>query len=203
MNSAAAAEDSTPKATYIDTQPIVVTATRTTQPLSQAASSLSVLTEQDIQEDQPVTLGELLLDIPNVDVLDFAYISSQISIRGSNSSQITYLIDGMRQDDQTMAGNRPSGIFIDPEILKQVEVKHGGGSALYGNGGIGGTLAVTTMNANDFLKGTDRNFGAKSRPATPQTIWNGKRALTHSAAPISGTSSLGFHAVTRVLPPTH
>ena len=161
MNSAAAAEDSTPKATYIDTQPIVVTATRTTQPLSQAASSLSVLTEQDIQEDQPVTLGELLLDIPNVDVLDFAYISSQISIRGSNSSQITYLIDGMRQDDQTMAGNRPSGIFIDPEILKQVEVKHGGGSALYGNGGIGGTLAVTTMNANDFLKGTDRNFGAK------------------------------------------
>lgn len=54
MNSAAAAEDSTPKATYIDTQPIVVTATRTTQPLSQAASSLSVLTEQDIQEDQPV-----------------------------------------------------------------------------------------------------------------------------------------------------
>lgn len=28
MNSAAAAEDSTPKATYIDTQPIVVTATR-------------------------------------------------------------------------------------------------------------------------------------------------------------------------------
>ena len=35
MNSAAAAEDSTPKATYIDTQPIVVTATRTTQPLSQ------------------------------------------------------------------------------------------------------------------------------------------------------------------------
>ena len=46
MNSAAAAEDSTPNATYIDTQPIVVTATRTTQPLSQAASSLSVLTGQ-------------------------------------------------------------------------------------------------------------------------------------------------------------
>lgn len=30
MNGAAATEDSTPKATYIDTQPIVVTATRTT-----------------------------------------------------------------------------------------------------------------------------------------------------------------------------
>ena len=69
MNSAAAAEDSTPKATYIDKQPIVVTATRTTQPLSQAASSLSVLTEQDIQEDQPVTLGELLLDIPTLTFL--------------------------------------------------------------------------------------------------------------------------------------
>lgn len=63
MNSAAAAEDSTTKATYIDTQPIVVTATRTTQPLYQAASSLSVLTEQDIQEDQPVTLGGRMTSI--------------------------------------------------------------------------------------------------------------------------------------------
>ena len=192
MNGAAATEDSTPKATYIDTQPIVVTATRTTQPLSQAASSLSVLTEQDIQEDQPVTLGELLLDIPNVDVLDFAYISSQISIRGSNSSQITYLIDGMRQDDQTMAGNRPSGIFIDPEILKQVEVKHGGGSALYGNGGIGGTLAVTTMNANDFLKGTDRNFGAKVKAGYTSDNLEWQRALTHSAAQSVGLRLWGF-----------
>ena len=174
MNGAAATEDSTPKATYIDTQPIVVTATRTTQPLSQAASSLSVLTEQDIQEDQPVTLGELLLDIPNVDVLDFAYISSQISIRGSNSSQITYLIDGMRQDDQTMAGNRPSGIFIDPEILKQVEVKHGGGSALYGNGGSAELLVLpATGRTVDFhhtitraLPGAPKHIGrSASRPA--------------------------------------
>lgn len=160
VNSAAAADDSQHQS-YLEAGPIVVTATRTAQPLSQAASSLSVLTERDIQEDQPVTLPELLLDIPNVDVLDFNTIAPRISIRGSNSSQITYLIDGMRQDDQTLGGNRPSGIFIDPEILKQIEVKHGGGSALYGNGGIGGTLAVTTMNAQDFLEGTGKNFGAK------------------------------------------
>ena len=65
-------------------------------------------------------------------------MNNRISIRGSGDREITYLIDGMRQDNQTIGGNRPSGIFMDSELLKQIEVKRGGGSALYGNGGIGG-----------------------------------------------------------------
>ena len=46
------------------------------------------------------------------------------------------------------------------ELLKQIEVKRGGGSALYGNGGIGGTIAVETKDAADFLRDSDKDFGA-------------------------------------------
>lgn len=158
---AAAAENADDPRTVVSTQPVVVTATRTAQPLNQAASSISVVTEKDVEERQPVTFTELLLDIPNVDVDSFnSVMYNRISIRGSGDRQITFLIDGMRQDNQTLGGNRPSGIFVDTELLKQVEVKHGGGSSLYGNGGIGGTIAVETKDASDFLQDSEKDFGA-------------------------------------------
>lgn len=144
--------------------PVVVTATRIHQPLSKAASSISVIMDVDIEEKQAQTLSELLVDIPNVDVTSPESIFfNRISIRGSNEHQITYLIDGVRQDDHNYGGNRPNGIFVDPEILKQVEIRHGGGSALYGNGGIGGVLSVTTKTAADFLGDSDKDFGALAK----------------------------------------
>lgn len=149
-------------AAYLELDPVVVTATRTAQPLSQAASSISVVKAKDIEETVPQTFTDTLLDIPNVDVESSSSVMfSRIRIRGSEPNQITYLVDGLRQDDTTAAGNQFIGIFIDPELLKQVEVKRGGGSSLYGNGGIGGTLSVTTKSAADFLAGTDKNYGVK------------------------------------------
>ena len=149
-------------AAYLELDPVVVTATRTAQPLSQAASSISVVKAKDIEETVPQTFTDTLLDIPNVDVESSSSVMfSRIRIRGSEPNQITYLVDGLRQDDTTAAGNQFIGIFIDSELLKQVEVKRGGGSSLYGNGGIGGTLSVTTKSPADFLAGTDKNYGVK------------------------------------------
>lgn len=142
-------------------EPVVVTATRVNQPLSEAASSITVVSEKEIAQTQPLTFAEILDTIPNVDTTSSTSVMyNRVSIRGSQPNQITYLIDGMRQDDLTMGGNRPMGVFADPEILKQVEVRNGGGSALYGNGGIGGTLALGTKSAADFLADSDKDFGA-------------------------------------------
>ena len=159
---------------YVEVDPIVVTATRTAQPLSQAEASINVIQAKDIEQTAPQTFTDALLDIPNVDVTDSSSVMfSRISIRGSDANQITYLIDGMRQDDTTLGGNQFIGIFVDPEIVKQVEVKRGGGSSLYGNGGIGGTISVTTKSAADFLIGTDKNYGLKAKTgyATETQTW--------------------------------
>ena len=142
--------------------PVVVTATRVAEPLSEAAASISVITAKTIEENVPQTFAETLLDVPNVDVTSSESVMfNRVSIRGSDANQITYLIDGMRQEDTTIGGNQPVGLFIDPEMVKQVEVRRGGGSSLYGNGGIGGTVAVTTKDAADFLAGTDKDWGVK------------------------------------------
>lgn len=143
------------------TAPVVVTATRTEKKLNEAPSSLVVITDGQLEQDNPKTLGDALLDIPNVMMeAPDSPVFTRISIRGSDSDQITYLIDGVRQDNYTMSGNRPAFMFADPEMIKQIEVRRGGGSSLYGNGGIGGTIAVTTKTAADLLK-PGRDFGAK------------------------------------------
>lgn len=130
------------------TAPVVVTATRTEKKLNEAPSSLVVITDGQLEQDNPKTLGDALLDIPNVMMeAPDSPVFTRISIRGSDSDQITYLIDGVRQDNYTMSGNRPAFMFADPEMIKQIEVRRGGGSSLYGNGGIGGTIAVTTKTA--------------------------------------------------------
>lgn len=153
----------------VETGPVVVTATRTAKSLSETTSSLAVVTDKEIEARGVQSFGEALLDIPNVTVESpDTPLFSRISIRGSDSNQITYVVDGVRQDNYTLAGNRPVGIFIDPELVKQIEVKHGGGSALYGNGGIGGTLAVTTKMAGDFLEG-DEQFGVMAKTGYSST----------------------------------
>ena len=153
----------------LTTGPVVVTATRTDKTLAEAASSLAVVTDEDIAERGYQSFGEALLDIPNVSVQSpDSPLFSRISIRGSDSNQITYVVDGVRQDNYTLSGNRPVGVFIDPELIKQIEVKHGGGSALYGNGGIGGTLAVTTKMAGDFLE-DDEQFGVLAKTGYSST----------------------------------
>ena len=83
--------------------PVVVTATRTEKPLAEAAGSISVVTSEAIEERAPSTFGEAILGIPNVSVSDFQDPKfTRISIRGSDANQITYVIDGVRQDNYAM-----------------------------------------------------------------------------------------------------
>ena len=154
--------------------PVVVTATRTEKLLTDTAASVGVVTDAAIAEQQSLTVAEVLSDIPNVESTDYDMpIFSKLSIRGSDANEITYLIDGVRQDNYTLSGNRPNGLFLDPEIIKQVEVRRGGGSSLYGNGGIGGTVAVTTKSAADLLR-PGENFGAlvKTGYASDSREWS-------------------------------
>lgn len=150
--------------------PVVVTATRLGQSLSQTAASIAVVTDKTIEEQGYSTLGETLQNLPNVMVTDAdSPLSTRVSIRGSNALEITYLVDGVRQDNTSLSGMSPIGAFIDPELIRQVEVKNGGGSALYGNGGIGGTIAVTTKMATDFLEPGEK-FGVLAKTGYSSTL---------------------------------
>ncbi len=79
-----------------------------------------------------------------------------IVMRGYDKDAIIIQFDGIRQNFQSQ---HDGTFFIDPEMLKTVEVVRGASSALYGSGGLGGVIAFETKDAADFLEPGDNVGG--------------------------------------------
>lgn len=94
-------------------------------------------------------VGDLLQFTPGVEVDNGPRRNGQtISIRGFDDESIITLIDGRRQNFESAHDGRA---FIDPSLLKRVEVVRGASSASFGGGAIGGVVAFETKDAADLL----------------------------------------------------
>lgn len=110
-------------------------------------------------------VGDLLEFVPGVEVDNGPRRNGQtISIRGFDDESIITLMDGRRQNFESAHDGR---FFIDPSLLKRVEVVKGASSAIYGGGAVGGVVAFETKDAADFLNpgetsGVYTSFGYRS-----------------------------------------
>jgi hemoglobin/transferrin/lactoferrin receptor protein len=129
---------------------IEVTAVRTERSVFEIPESLNVLDRPAIEREQPTNLGDLLGDLANVAIGGGPRGQGQtVTIRGLSDDRILFLIDGARQNFVRGHGTR---VFIEPDLLRQVEVLRGPASALWGSGAIGGVVALGTLDAADLLR---------------------------------------------------
>lgn len=143
---------------------LVTTSTRTANPLSKTAASISVVDSEMLDERQAATASQVLKKLPNVEFGGGPRVNGEIpAIRGVFGPSITLMIDGARQNDSTSPGLK-SPLFIDPYFLQRVEVLRGPASSLYGSGGNGGVMAFTTISARDLLSG-DAKLGGGAKAA--------------------------------------
>jgi len=86
----------------IDLNPIVVISNRQEQRLSDVMTSVSVITRQDIERLQPHDIGSILQGQPGIEIVRAGGLGMQTSIfmRGTNSSQVLVLVDGMKVTDE-------------------------------------------------------------------------------------------------------
>lgn len=152
----AVAEDASGQPTVsLDT--ITVYATRTPQSSFEVPASTS-----SVDADAPGTalsgdIGDLLKYTPGVEVANGPRRNGQtVSIRGFDNDAIITLIDGRRQNFEAAHDGR---FYMDPALLKRVEVVRGASSSIYGGGAIGGVMAFDTKDAADMLA-PGENFGA-------------------------------------------
>ena len=107
-----------------------------------------------VDADAPAVAGvsrikDLLRDVPGVEFSGSARRNGQnITLRGYGTEGIVILLDGVRQKFE--AGH-DGQFFVDPALLKKVEVVRGPSSTLYGAGGLGGVVAFETVSAGDLL----------------------------------------------------
>ncbi len=131
-------------------QTIVVTATRIPTPEYEVASSITVVTADDIAVGQIQTLPDLLKVVPGLNLVQSGGPGGLTSVfmRGTNSNHTKVLVDGIDVSDPSSAnGAFDFGQFLTEDI-QQVEILRGPQSGLYGSDAIGGVINIITQSGN-------------------------------------------------------
>ena len=137
-------------------EPIIVRASRSKQNVFDLPGMNSVIELDSPSLVLPSTLDDIFIAQPWLDFVKSARRNGQEPVmRGFSGDSIIVLFDGVRQNFDAQHDGK---FFVDPSILKRVEVLRGPNSALYGSGGLGGVIAFETKDAADLLK-ADENFG--------------------------------------------
>ncbi len=126
---------------------VVVTPGRYEQGLSDAASSTTVVSRQDIERSSASNAAELLQSVPGVVVRDFYGNGAKASVdlRGFGDMDMMntlVMIDGRRVNEVDLSGVDWSQIPLDQ--IERVEVIRGGGSVLYGDNAVAGVINIIT-----------------------------------------------------------
>ena len=144
---------------------VSVLATKSSAPMSSTPASVSAVSQDELSLEQANTIAPLVRLMANADLGGGPRTDALIpTIRGAFGASVTLLLDGARQNDIQSPGLR-APLYADPYFLKNVEVLRGASSSLYGSGGNGGVMALTTLSARDLLA-PGRAFGGGVRAGT-------------------------------------
>ncbi|KMJ45270.1 hypothetical protein AB204_09925 [Xenorhabdus khoisanae] len=127
---------------------------------AQGAPEERKVSRNEIKVKQAQSVAEILKNVPGVQAGHPSALGQRFKIRGMDDQFINVTIDGARQEGYHFHHSGSYG--IDPEMLKQVDIKVGSNSITYDTGAIGGALKFETVDAGDLLA-PGQLFGAKGK----------------------------------------
>ncbi|CCV14437.1 TonB-dependent heme/hemoglobin receptor family protein [Mesorhizobium sp. STM 4661] len=132
----------------------ILVISRTGETAIESLSSTSHVDQEQLDRRMATTPNEMLLGVPGVAVqADARRVSSSINIRGlQDFGRVQVIVDGARQNFQRSDHGPQSTFYVDPELIKSVDVIRGPVANTYGSGAIGGVVFFDTKDAEDFLK---------------------------------------------------
>ena len=130
-------------------EPVVVTATRTENPVRETLASVDLVASSELLMRPAADLGDALRFVPGVEVARLGGAGQQTSlfVRGTESNHVLVLMDGLRINPGTIGTAAIQNVA--PEFVERVEIVKGPGSTLYGSDAIGGVINVITRDAED------------------------------------------------------
>ncbi|MDX1458880.1 MAG: TonB-dependent receptor [Marinobacter sp.] len=124
-------------------EPIEVSADR-------EATSDHVVTEELLERYQADDLEDVFAGQPDVSVGGSVGIAQKVYVRGVEDPLLNVTIDGATQAGALF--HHTGRLAVEPELLKQVEVDAGAGSATAGAGALGGAIRFVTKDPEDLLR---------------------------------------------------
>lgn len=141
---------------------IVVTASRTEQRLQESPAAISVITSDEIEEAPVDDFGDVLRNVPGVNVAQFSARDIQVTSRGATNSLAAsqlVLVDGRSIYLDFFGFVIWEYLPVNPGEIQQVEVVRGPGSAVWGANAMTGVINVITKRPRDMV-GTTVTVGA-------------------------------------------
>jgi vitamin B12 transporter len=126
---------------------IVVTATRTSQPVEKTGESVSVITGVELDAQQIVSVTDVLQEMPGLTVVQpggLGQSATTVSIRGAEAGQTLVLVDGVRINDPSTVDNEALLGDLLVNNIDRIEILRGPQSTLYGSDAIGGVVSIFT-----------------------------------------------------------
>ncbi|UVW30064.1 TonB-dependent siderophore receptor [Massilia sp. H6] len=155
----------------------VVTASRIPQKLSEAPTSVTVITAEDIRHFGHRTLAEIMESVRGIYVSydrNYHYVGTRgVGRPGDFNTRLLVLIDGQRLNDVVFDQGAVGTEFpLDVDSIERVEFVAGPGSALYGSSAFFGVINVITKGIAS--SGTAVSAGRSSaggKQARVHTTW--------------------------------
>jgi outer membrane receptor for ferrienterochelin and colicins len=135
--------------------PTVVAASKFEQKATQAPSTVSVISAEDIRHYGHRTLADVLRTVRGFYVTDNRNYNF-VGVRGFGrpgdyNSRVLLLIDGHRTNESFFGQASIGGDFpLDIDLIDRVEIIRGPGSSLYGTGAFFGVINVITKHGKEF-----------------------------------------------------
>jgi len=174
---------------------VVVTATRTPQPRESVIADVTVIEAEEIKRAGQSTLVEVLQQQPGIEITNTggAGKASGIFMRGTNTSHVVVLIDGVRVQSATLGTTTFENLPLAQ--IDRIEILRGPASSLYGQDAIGGVIQIFTKKG----EGTPKfyaNLGYGTYDTTlAEAGVRGKHNDTSFALNVSANTTDGFSSL--------
>ena len=173
-----------PSFAFAQGETVIVSATRVPTPVAQIASSVTLITADQIEARQDVSLPDVLRTVPGLSLTQTGGIGGQTSIfmRGTNSNHTKVLLDGIDISDPSNPNGSADISKLLTGAIARVEVLRGPQSGLYGSDAIGGVINIITKAGEGALKFNESLEGGSFQTFNQQLGVSGADGAFHYAA---------------------
>ncbi len=163
----AAKEDDTSAVFDLLQSQYTVSATKVSKRANEAPNLVSILSQKEIHEYGRISVNDILYQLPGFAPsrdYDRRTVTSRGMFEGWNNNHLLMLIDGIQFND-SLYGTAYTWELTPLNIIKNLEVIRGPGSALYGSNATNGVVSLNTYSGED-LKGEARIRARVGQKAT-------------------------------------
>jgi vitamin B12 transporter len=180
------------QATTLD--PVVVTASRTAQPLSQVLADLSVIDRDTLERSGATGVADLLARLPGIELARSGgpAATTSVFVRGAETRHTAVYIDGVRVDSQSTGGALWEQIPLDQ--IERIEVLRGPAAAVYGSDAVAGVVQLFTRRGQGTMRPTvSLTYGSFDTRQVQAGVSGSSEGFDYSVSGSHGRST-GFNA---------